>query len=496
MLCTFWKPAAALCLSISLLSERATAAPDTLFPEQRRLTALGGAVEDGFGFSVALGGGQVFVGAPSAGTNGQLYRFNAATGAAAASLVPTFAAGATSVDFGAAVCADMTLAAVGATGKRTTAAAGNTYLFHPSTGAAAGQFYPFYAPGNNFLDEFGAALATDGAMVVVGAPGDDEKGTNSGAAYLYRRVDGAGLRRLVPNTGIASGNFGRSVAVSGDYVLVGCPGDGTASVRPGAVYVFRISTLSEIFRWTASDALHGAQFGHSLAVDGDLALIGCPLDDGAPAAADDTFNSGSAYIFRLSTGLQERKLTPPVITGLSSRNGLRAGTSVALKDGLAFLGAPRARVNNNVDLPGAVYVHDLGTSSWLGRLAATDRATGSAFGGALAIGDGRIAVGAASHTLPGIREAGAVYLFDLAALRPSAPFEITFISRNPFPPYDIALQFNSQAGQLYRVQRSVSLASGSWSVIGSDIIGTGPEQSVFLPGAGGGSHGFLRIIRP
>ena len=91
-------------------------------------------------------------------------------------------------------------------------------------------------------------------------------------------------------------SFGFSVAVRGNRVIVGAPRDDDAGNQSGSAYVFRLGPIDDIWihetKVTASDAAAEDQFGHSVAVRGDRAVVGARLDDDAGNS------SGSAYIFR------------------------------------------------------------------------------------------------------------------------------------------------------------------------------------------------------
>ncbi len=90
--------------------------------------------------------------------------------------------------------------------------------------------------------------------------------------------------------------FGKSVSISGNRIVVGAPSDDDEGNSTGSAYIFRLSIIDDIWiqetKLTASDAAAGDQFGHSVAVRRDRAVVGARLDDDAEG------NSGSAYIFR------------------------------------------------------------------------------------------------------------------------------------------------------------------------------------------------------
>ena len=102
--------------------------------------------------------------------------------------------------------------------------------------------------------------------------------------------------KLTASDAAAGDAFGRSVAVSGDTVVVGSNSDGGAGFNSGSAYVFTRSgtTWSQQAKLTASDGAFFDQFGFSVAVSGDTIVVGAPFNNDAGSA------SGSAYIFTLS----------------------------------------------------------------------------------------------------------------------------------------------------------------------------------------------------
>jgi len=95
-------------------------------------------------------------------------------------------------------------------------------------------------------DEFGYSVATSGDTVVVGAYGDDDNGSDSGSAYIYRFVDNAWIEtKLLPSDGASGDNFGVSVATSGDTVVVGARYDDDNGSYSGSAYIFSLAEVEE-----------------------------------------------------------------------------------------------------------------------------------------------------------------------------------------------------------------------------------------------------------
>ena len=156
-------------------------------------------------------------------------------------------------------------------------------------------------------DLFGASLAINGDVIVVGAVDAHDKGPQSGAAYVFRYNKAWGMwfqeQKLTASDGAPQEEFARSVSVNGGVLLIGGYRDNTLGARSGSVYVFRYVGK----RWVqqeklnASDEQTGDRFGRSISLSGDIALI-CAYkrDDACPGETDvDACNSGAAYLFAI-----------------------------------------------------------------------------------------------------------------------------------------------------------------------------------------------------
>ena len=160
------------------------------------------------------------------------------------------------------------------------------------------------------LDMFGRRVALSDDVVLVGALYDDDNGYNSGSAYVFS-FDGSSWwleAKLLPSDGKLKGWFGTSVALSGNIALIGAPMDDQRGSAAGAAYVFRFDGAEWVqeAKLLADDGEGGDAFGSDLALSGDTALIGAYLDD------DRGPSSGAAYVFHYngSSWVQVAKLRP------------------------------------------------------------------------------------------------------------------------------------------------------------------------------------------
>ncbi len=266
-----------------------------------------------------------------------------------------------------------------------------------------------------FRDFFGSAVAISGNLLVVGSPEDDDLGTQSGSAYVFERDPDTDqwlqTAKLTAGNGERGDRFGSAVAISGQTVLVGAADHNHEGVNnQGAAFVFRRTDSGwlEVATLAASDGDELDRLGFSVAIDGDLALIGAPFDD------DPDHTGGAAYVFQRQPG-SDVWLESEKLSALDAGLGDQFGFAVALAGGQALLGA--INDDDSGEDAGAAYVfnRDLGGDTW-SQVAKLTPLAGTAFdrfGFALALGEGLGLVGAPDHDPAAVDEAGAAFLFQL-----------------------------------------------------------------------------------
>ncbi len=219
---------------------------------------------------------------------------------------------------------------------------GDCYFFTPGVNDSPAAAYVFAEPSSGWANmtqtakltasdggayyNFGASVSIDGNTIVVGAPFSEVAATTPGAPSV---VDGPGAAyvftepasgwsnmtqtsKLASSDDAASDNFGESVAISGNTIVVGSPGGDFGSSSPGAAYVFTMpaagwANMTETAKVTASDAAGVDEFGGSVAISGGTLVVGAP---GAAVGAN--VDQGAAYVFGAATA------TPPTVTRVSS----------------------------------------------------------------------------------------------------------------------------------------------------------------------------------
>ena len=105
--------------------------------------------------------------------------------------------------------------------------------------------------------------------------------------------------KILASDGGSGDFFGISVDIDGDYAIVGAYEDDDGGNETGSAYIFNVTTGAQIHKLTASDKVADDEFGISVAISGNYAIVGAHYDDN---------NSGSAYIFNVQTGNQLHKL--------------------------------------------------------------------------------------------------------------------------------------------------------------------------------------------
>ncbi|QDG54196.1 hypothetical protein FIV42_26670 [Persicimonas caeni] len=260
-------------------------------------------------------------------------------------------------------------------------------------------------------DEFGAVVAVDGDLMVVGAP---HHSTQKGKAYIFARDEGGAdawgqVAELTPSRNNNLSNFGQAVAIDGDTVVFGAPREYGAGARTGEVFVFArneggADAWGEVTSLAASDAADNDFFGRSLALEGDTLVVGASGDD------DNGSDSGAVYIFERDAGTwSETVKLAPDDTGLNDQFGKR----VALEGDTLVVAADDDTANGEND--GAVYIfgrNEGGLDFWgdVAKLSAPATASNPDFGDAVAIASDYLVVGADAAE-GGVAESGAAYVY-------------------------------------------------------------------------------------
>ena len=256
-------------------------------------------------------------------------------------------------------------------------------------------------------DLFGFTVAISGETLVAGAPGDTVSGNDApGSAYVFVRAgtNWSQQQKLTASDGTAADRFGTSVAISGETLVIGARDDligGHAAQGSAYVFVRTGNNWAEQQKLTASDGSANDAFGFSVKLSGETLVVGAPFDD-VGANAD----QGSAYVF-VRTGTNwspSQKLTPS-----DSTSGDRFGHSVALSYQTLVVGAER----DNFGGSAYVFLRTGATWSQQQKLTASDREPGDQFGHSVAISGETIVVGAVGDDFEqDLINRGSAYIFE------------------------------------------------------------------------------------
>lgn len=366
--------------------------PTTWITQQAYLKANVADMDDRFGHSIAISGDTVVIGAPSEDSNGN------------------------------------------GPGDNSRPNSGAVYVFTRSGDHWTQQ--AFLKGGNSKSgDRFGHSVAISGDTIVVGAPYHNDVAANAagGAAYVFTRAGTHWQQQAYLSRQTTLGSFsifGDSVAICGDTILVGASAehrDGAGTTGAAYVFVRQGHEWEQQARLLANNGGELDRLGYSVALSGDVAVIGAHGEDGSAwgSASDNSVpDSGAAYVFVRNgdVWIEQTRLK-----AINADSGDNFGSSVAIFNDTLVIGAPYEDSNgshggnNDASDAGAAYVYTResnGTWYWTDFLKAESAASDDLFGHSVAIWGNRIVVGAPGEdgngSNPGnnaATDAGAVYAF-------------------------------------------------------------------------------------
>ncbi|QQE10971.1 FG-GAP repeat protein [Planctomycetota bacterium] len=364
-----------------------------------KLTASDAAMSDVFGQTLDISSNLAIVGAygndDHGPESGSAYIFDTTTGNQVRKLTASDAAAGD--NFGYSVGISGNLAIVGAHGEDYNGPeSGSAYIFDMNQKGK--QVHKLTATEVGADDDnFGFSVGISGSTAIIGAPQNNDHGSNSGSAYLFNANTGNEIAKLTASDAAASDKFGNVVAISGNTAIVGAPGNNDHGAFSGSAYLFDTTTESEIAKLTASDAAGLDFFGSSVAISNGIAIVG------APNNGDNGAGSGSAYLFDATTGNEITKLTAS-----DAAAGAQFGYSVGISNGLAIVSAIHNQ--NNGLFTGAAYIFDINTGLEVAKLTASDGAQSDQFGAFVGI-DGYTAIVGANWDDDHGNSSGSAYLY-------------------------------------------------------------------------------------
>ena len=289
-------------------------------------------------------------------------------------------------------------------------------IFDVVNGVNAGAAYVYVFNGTSWVEEtkliatdtnsirqFGSSVSISGDKIIVGAQADDENGTFSGSAYIFKYNGTLWVEeaKLVPSDGATNDQFGISVSISGDNVIIGASLDDDNGTNSGSAYIFKFDGNSwiEDIKLTPTDAAQNDNFGRSVSIFDNKAIVGSPLDGDGTAI-------GSSFIFSFNgnSWVQEAKLI-----GSDTTSGDIFGWSVSISENKVIIGAQLA--DNSEVNSGSSYIFSFNGSSWLeeAKLTATDAGLSNRFGWSVSISGDSALVGAVGKDDNGVSSGAAYY---------------------------------------------------------------------------------------
>lgn len=368
------------------------------FVQATRLTANDKAMEDQLGASMAASGDTVLVGAPGEDTagasSGAVYVFVRDTAGQWQQTQKLEASdNAAGLFFGSSVAVLDGVALIGARGEpRQGNFAGAVYAFVRNAEGVWVETQKLTASDGEAGRLFGFSVALRTNLAVIGARGNDADDF-PGAAYVFMRNQ-EGLwqetQKLIPESSMGKDEFGCSVAANSSTILIGACGDNERGTLAGAVYFFALNAegrWQELQKRTASDSNGGEEFGYSIAMDETTAVVGARFGSGEES------RSGAVYV--LALGVSPIGVLWSETQKLTASDGVTSdafGSSVAIDADRIAVGAPES--DEKGVSAGAVYFFTLESGEdsrklWqeAQKLTARDGAEGDQFGQSLALSE-------------------------------------------------------------------------------------------------------------
>jgi hypothetical protein len=290
-------------------------------------------------------------------------------------------------EFGYSVAVDSKYIVVGAPGE--TSGQGNLYLYKAQSPYNFITAVPL--PNLNDNANYGFSVAISGSIVITGAPFAN---LNNNSAGMYC-ISQNGEQIYCAGSGkyLTDGDFGYSVAMSGQAVAVGAPGENSGQ---GTVYYW--NTPETTYRVTSPHTKNGGGFGSSVAINSNYVAVGAPYESAGCGYQD----SGDAYVFNLTNPSSYEM-------GCSPFNGAESGFSVGLSGTNFLFGAPFANLGTYTEA-GLVYVHNILSGKTTSLMSGAIQDDGL-FGASIATSGKYVVVGAPYESSGSVSNCGNAYEF-------------------------------------------------------------------------------------
>jgi len=238
------------------------------------------------------------------------------------------------------------------------------------------------APAQPNMGDVAFSTALSDKWALVSAPSAEYKAgdaiSGGGVVQVFNAATGAWVRRLsLPTVSVNAYGFGESLAISGDLALIGARGGDSQN---GAAHLFNLATGALVRTLVPNDAVTNNHFGFSTAISGNTLIVGArgrTVDPGIDGV------QGAVYLFDLATGLQLAKLQ-----AADGGLGDLFGSSVAVEGGILAIGSPGIGGGR-----GAIYFYDLSTQSLIQKFQPNFSDANDGVGISISVHEGRVVIG-------------------------------------------------------------------------------------------------------
>jgi hypothetical protein len=472
---------------------------------------------DYFGYSVALSGEYAIVGAY--GEDHDVTGLNPMSGAGSAYILKNNSGVWTQVQkivasdraaddyFGYSVAISGNYAVVGANqedhdvaGSNSLSNAGSIYIFKNNTGTWE-QTQKLTSLDRAVNDYFGSVLSISDDYIIVGVRWEDEdiSGANTkedaGSAYIFKNNSGtwSQVQKIVASDRTAFDLFGTSVSISGDYAIIGAPGEDEDAIgsstrsQAGSAYILKNNSgvWSQIHKIVATDRAIGDNFGSSVAIAGNYAIIGAPAEDENASGLITMESAGSVYVFQ---NIENVWYPVQKVVATDRAAGDNFGSSVAISGIHAIVGASGqdqdASGSNTLSQSGSAYLLKNTSDVWsqVQKIVASDRASEDYFGVPVSISGDYAIIGAYAEDEDAsgfntMTQAGSMYIFGNMDVLPVelTSFTANYVNGNVGLKWTTATEVNNYGFNVER-RETGNGKSETWVKIGF-VQGSGNSNS-------------------
>jgi FG-GAP repeat len=269
-------------------------------------------------------------------------------------------------------------------------------------------YQPVTDTSYNVADFFGSSVSLFGEYAAVGIGGDDpQQINNAGSVNMYKHNGSSWTftQKIIDNNPVSGGNFGQSISMDGIFIAIGAYGDNVgANADQGTVSVYKLIGSAWVFQQKITDPSGAADdnFGYSVSLNGNYLIIGSPKDDVGAVT-----NHGSACIYQYngSSWVFMQKVT----SGFVGANDDEFGYSVSISGNTAFIGMPFDDNGANAN-QGTVFVYEFNGTIWVVNTQLFQGTIGDAFGYSVSV-SGNYAIIGAPYDDETFTSQGTVYVY-------------------------------------------------------------------------------------